>query len=982
MDLQHWQRVSAIFDEVAEAEPEARAELLQRLCADDNALRGDVETLLTADAGAAGFDRGVDFARAAVAIDWANREERGGLASGQRIGPWAVVRELGRGGMGVVLLAGRADGAFEQQAAIKLIKRGMDSDAVQARFLRERQILARLEHPHIAHLLDGGVTTDGRPYFAMEYVDGQPLLHYCAQRNAALEERLGIFLDICTAVQFAHGRLVVHRDIKPSNILVTQAGQAKLLDFGIAKLLDESGAGATIDAAHRPLTPAYAAPEQLLGDPVTVATDVYALGGVLYELLTGRRPLAVGDAPTPEEMTKLQATIDPATPSSVVGANVPVTARRLRGDLDTILIKALQREPQRRYATVGEFADDLRRHLAGQPIVARRDQTGYRVKKFIARHRFGVAAAALGTLLLVAALGAALWQARAKAREAETSQQVTQFLSGLFKGADPELSQGATLSAQDLLDQGTLRLRSDLPMQADVRARLLDTVAATYVSLGLYDRALPLAQQALKLRRDGASELDRADSLFELGRILRLKARYADAGPLLDEALQLRRRHLAADDPAVIESLRERGGLLRGRGEFAQADAAFDEALRLAQQHYGVESPASADAEDDYAANLDDMGRRADAIAHYRHALAVREKQLGPDAAETASSLLNLGVHLDESADYEQAVPLLERAVAVRKKIFGAEHPLVGIAEIGLAGAYQDQERLDDAEQLSRQALAIFRSSLPPEHPRIGEALNLLAMVSMLRRDYVTAVPLAQEVLERSRKVLGVAHPDTLTAENNLGYALSRAGRAAEAEALFRDVLERKSADNGQFVDVKGSENLATALVEQRKFAEAVAYERHALKTIRQRDGEASGNAAVALRCLAAAEQWNGAFDDAERDFRAALAIGEALKHTHKVSTTNEWKIPLADLLVGTGRCAEAVPLLQDGLAEFGADAHHFDPIWEPEAHLLHGQCLGKAGAAEQRAARAALHALPGIEVDLCPTARKLLHSQGSVRPP
>ncbi|MGH8041644.1 MAG: serine/threonine-protein kinase, partial [Rudaea sp.] len=279
MDTLRWQRIAAIFDEVVEAPKSVRAALIERLCADDAAMRREVEALLAADAAAPGFERGVDSARDLAAADWVEDRDSDVVTANERIGAWRVLHELGRGGMGVVWLAERADGAFEQRAALKLIKRGMDSDAVLARFLRERQILARLEHPHIARLLDGGIADDGRPYFAMEYVDGQALLRYCAEHGLKLEARIELFLQICAAVQFAHGQLIVHRDIKPSNILIAADGRAKLLDFGIAKLLDDSGEGVTtIDAPHRPLTVAYAAPEQLRGDPVTTATDIYALG--------------------------------------------------------------------------------------------------------------------------------------------------------------------------------------------------------------------------------------------------------------------------------------------------------------------------------------------------------------------------------------------------------------------------------------------------------------------------------------------------------------------------------------------------------------------------------------------------------------------------------------------------------------------------------------------------------------------------------
>jgi len=979
MDAQRWQRIGAIFDEAVEAAPAARAALLDRLCTGDAELRREVEILLAADARGAAFEHGMASTRVASAVEWADP----GAATGEHVGPWRLLRELGRGGMGVVWLAERADGAFEQRAALKLILRGMDSDAVQARFLRERRILARLEHPHIARLLDGGVTADGRPYFAMEYVDGAPLLHWCAEKSIKLEERINIFLDICAAVQFAHGRLVVHRDIKPANILVTAAGEAKLLDFGIAALLDDSGvAGATIDALHRPLTPAYAAPEQLRGEPATTAADIHALGGVLYELLTGRRALALGEAPTLEQARHALETTDPAAPSRVA-ADAAVPARRLRGDLDTIVLKALQREPQRRYATVGEFADDVRRFLGGRPIAARRDHAGYRLRKFIGRHRFGVAATALGVFALVGALGLALWQARAKAREAEVSQQVTQFLAGLFKGADPALSRGATLSAQDLLDQGTQRLRADARMQADVRARLLDTVAATYTSLGLYDRALPLAQQALELRSGGATDAERADSLFAVAHVLRLKARYADAAPLLDEALQLRRRNLAADDPATIESLSERGALLRGRGEFAEADAALAEALRLAQRRYGPESAESADAEDDYAANLDDIGRRIDAIGHYRHALAVRENRLGPDAAETANSLLNLGVHLDESGDYAQAVPLLESAVAIRKKIFGAEHPLAGAAELALAGVYESLGRYDESERTTREALAIFRRSLPEDHPKILESLNLLGILRQLRRDYAGAIPLMSEVVALEEKTQGAAHPDTLTTKNNLAYALMHAGQFDKAEQLLREVAMLRERAGIEVVGAMDEENLATALERQGKYAQAVAEEKKALDIQKRHEGEASGNVAVALRGLGVAEELNGEAVAAERDLRAALAMIEQFAASRPSVGIYPMQITLADFLAGQGRCADALPLLQSAQSFTAKTDHTDDPVLRPLLQLLIGYCDQSNGASRDAAARVAaakraLQDIPGIDVDLNPFALKLL--RGSQR--
>ncbi|MFI4954228.1 MAG: serine/threonine-protein kinase, partial [Burkholderiales bacterium] len=465
MDTQRWQRIGAIFDEMVEAPADARAGLLDRLCGNDIQLRREVEALLVADGAADRFDRGVDSARNAAVVDWANNDDVEAVRAGDRVGPWQLIAELGRGGMGVVWLAERADGQFEQRAALKLIKRGMDSAAVLARFRRERQILARLEHPHIARLLDGGIADDGLPYFAMEYVQGLPLLRYAAQKNLGLEERIRLFLDICSAVQFAHRQLVVHLDLKPSNVLVTADGTAKLLDFGIAKLFSAEIDDATWtgDGQNRPLTPAYAAPEQLGGAAVSTATDVYALGAILYELLTSRRPHDLGDAPTREEIRKLLEATSPPLPSKRAPIDAPVPAKRLRGDLDTVVLTALKREPERRYATVYALVVDLRSYLDGRPIAARRDSVVYRSGKFLGRHRLGAALTGIALVGLFATAIAALWEAgraREQARQAET---VTGFLIDIFRVADPKGAPGgARLSAVDVLDAGAQRVDAQL----------------------------------------------------------------------------------------------------------------------------------------------------------------------------------------------------------------------------------------------------------------------------------------------------------------------------------------------------------------------------------------------------------------------------------------------------------------------------------------------------------------------------------------
>ena len=975
MDTARWQQVGAIFDRVADVPVAQRVALLDEICRDDIEVRREVEQLLAADESAERFDGGIDAARGQAAAAWASRDD--GEAAQARVGPWRVLRELGRGGMGVVLLAERADGQFEQRAALKIIKRGMDTEAVHARFLRERQILARLEHPHIARLLDGGIADDGRPYFAMEYVDGEPLLRYAAQCELSVAKRIALFCDICAAVQFAHGQLVIHRDIKPSNILVTAGGEAKLLDFGIAKLLDDSQGGdtQTMDALHRPLTPAYAAPEQLAGGAVSTATDIYSLGVVLFELLTDKRPFDLGDDTDREAARRaFDSTTTTPLPSRAVDDTAPATARHLRGDLDTIIVTAMQRDPSRRYTTAEALARDLERYLAGQPISARRDSVRYRVGKFVARHRLGVTAATLGVMMLVAALVFAVWQAHEKSQQALVSQQVTQFLVGIFRGADPSISRGAEVTAKDLLDQGTERLRTDVSVEPNVRARLLANIAVTYADLGLYDRAFPLAEQSLALRRNiGAADIDVAESLDALGRIARLKADFAVAEPAIREAVDIRRAQLPGDDPLLIESLDNLGNVLSEKGDFQAAEGSFREALALAEQHFGKQAPETAHYVDDFAQAVENGGRRPDAEALYRRALQIRESQLGPDDPEVAISLLNLGTFLDNSGNYAAAVPMLERADKIRRHVFGAEHPLTASAEVALAGVYLSVDRDDDAQKLLEHAIGVFRRDLSGDHPKISEALNMLGILHATRRDYAAAVPVMRETVQRFRKTNGIDHPDTLTAENNLAFALVRADLLSEAEALLREVVARRRRDNGQQLLATAHENLSTTLLLEHKYDESVVAAREALELSRKSSGERTAPVAVALRVLGVAEEAAGEIVAAEADFRAAFDLGESL-HKQNISSADEWKVPLADLLVGEHRCDEAVPLLRTAQTDM-ADAHTDNAIESLSITLLLDQCDGKGGSANDRAVSEKLLAIPAVDKELYPTAAAMLAS-------
>jgi serine/threonine-protein kinase len=926
----HFARVRAAFHALVELETSQRTAELDRLAESEPQVARDVRSLIEQ-------------------LDETDLVASVAPAPPSQLGPFRLLHRIGSGGMGEVFLAERVEGGFEQRVAIKLMRATAVTTDLARRFLRERQILARLQHPGIAHLIDGGMTPAGHPWLAMEYVDGDRITDWCVARGLDVAARVRLLLPVCEAVAFAHRNLIIHRDLKPGNLLVDADGRPRLLDFGIAHLGDADAKDQT--QAIPAMTLAYAAPEQRAGETATTATDVYQLGVVLRELIVGK----VADAAS-------------------------VTNPLLRGDLGRVIDKATAESPGERYASVAMLADDLGDWLERRPLRSGISSPRERLRKTVWQWRWPLAMLATGLLAVGVGAVLVLREARAKGQEAEVSRQTTQFLIGLFQGADPTVVRGAGLSALDLLDQGNARLHGATRLQPLVRARLLRTVADSYVSLGHYDRALSPAQEALTLRQSDGDAIERADSLDQLGNILRLRADYARAEPLLRDALALRRAQLPRDDPATIDSLAHMAALHSAKGDFEAANALFAEAARAAQDRFGEDSVETAKHLDDYAGNLDDMGQRGEALALLRRALSIRERVLGPEHPDVATTLASLGVHLSGSGNYDEAAALLERALAVRRTIYGTAHPLVAFIQIDLAGVYADQYRLDAAERLAQEALATIRTVLPNDHPKINEALNMVALIRMLRRDFTGAIALQREVVRRYAASAGEDHPDTLTAKNNLAYALARSGHAAEAETALRDVIARKRGDNGQG-SAHDHQNLAVVLSLQGKHAEAIDWQRRAVAMQEAREGKDSVATAVAQRELAISREMAGDGTDAERDFRTALATAEAAGQRADIALRG-WKVPLAAFLigtdlVGTDRCAEAVRLLHDALAELGDGNMTAEPIARPQIHLLLGACQSASdrnpSTMPLTQACQALLALPGADVDVYPTTRRLL---------
>lgn len=801
IDPERWERIQRILFDALDRPPQQRTTFLDDACGDDVELRAEVDSLIAAH----------------EQQDGLAREPARETLPAERIGPYRLERRLGAGGMGTVYLALREGADFEQTVALKLIRAGFGDPALDERLRTERRILARLEHPGIARFVDGGVTPWGQPFYAMEYVDGVGLLVYCDRERLTLRERLRLFLRVCDAVQHAHQQLVVHRDLKPGNILVTHDGQPKLLDFGIAKLVDPE----TRDATHTApwVTPAYASPEQVRGEPVGTASDVYALGVLLYEMLAGCRPYAVEDRP-PAEVQRIICEETPQRPSvrALAGpaANAVLDARRtsadrfrrdLAGDLDTIVLKALAKEPVRRYPSAQALADDLRRYLDGRPVLALPDTLRYRAGKFVQRHRTVVTVSALGVIALLTGTALAAWQARmatVQARlaaqerdratdESEKAQLVAGLMVDLFRLSDPTETLGDTITAREMLDRGSARIEREFGDQPDIQARLLVEVARVYVNLGLLSRALPLVERSAALRDSlhGAHSPQLAESLVPLAQILAALGRTDEAIERFRRALAIREALAHAPDSIVASTRTELAWLLRARGSYAEAEQLFQQALAAQRVLFGEGAPQLAPALLGLATAYHDGGRFDEAEATFQRALADADTARPHPMAATA--MLNIGALRRLREEYASAEPLLHSAFRMRRALYDAGHLDVLEAATEWGRELADLGRYEEAAAVLSEALADARRVLSPGHSRTASLRQSLASVLSELGDYTDASAHFDTVLASKRERYGGDHADLLfamlqSAEPFLdGASPGRAAqRLAEARAMAR----------------------------------------------------------------------------------------------------------------------------------------------------------------------------------------------------
>jgi serine/threonine-protein kinase len=810
MRIEEWRQVDELLDAALELAPDERRKLLDEVGKSAPELRREVESLLVCEEQA---DKFLDAPALAFSSDFFDADETRHERAGQSVGRYRIIREIGRGGMGAVFLAERADGEFQQRVALKIVWRSFADTELTQRSRRERQILASLNHPHIARLLDGGVSKDGEPFLVMEYVEGSRIDDYCDAKNLSTAQRLKLFIAVCEGVSYAHQNLIVHRDIKPSNILVTEDGAVKLLDFGIAKLInpDESDAATETVAGARAMTPEYASPEQLRGLPVTTATDVYSLGVLLYELLTGRRPYRLQSRRT-EEIARVICEEEPERPSQAIADSMgppsnPQSAIRnpqsLRGDLDNIVLMAMRKEPQRRYASVAQFAEDVRRHLEGLPVLAHRDTFNYRAGKFARRHKAGVAAASLVVLTLVVGIFTTAWQAKratehahiaAEARdrarvEAAKAERIAAFMQNVLTYADPSWyspgggGRAGDVKVIDALNEAAKRIDTELADQPEIKAELHHTIGSTYLSLARVDLAEPHLRAALELSRAiyGEDHPTVARDLYYLAAGLAAQGDFDSSEPLFRRAITVMR----ATDPGNANlpyMLQDFGGLLVSKDEAAAAEPFLLEALELFRRRYG------------------------------------------DDHLTVALSYERLGMVYEGEGDLERAEATYRESIERHRRLSN-QQALAGPLSF-LGNIKTKKGEYAEAETLMREALDLTRKFVGANHPQVATRLNYLASLLLLRGNYVEAEAAVRSALEIQQRVLPEGHVDFARSWTIMGEILTRKGETSRAEIFLRRALEIQTRTPPKnhwetYYKALTESALGECLTVQRRYAEA-----------------------------------------------------------------------------------------------------------------------------------------------------------------
>jgi len=919
-----WRRAEILFEASLDRPAAEREEFLSRACGPDEELRSTVESLLTQEERLGDFlERGLP----SPAPDASLAAPPGAEWRGRRLGPYELLDPIGQGGMSAVFLAERRDGELVQQVAIKILPEGAHPAALRL-FRRERQILARLEHPNIARFLAGGSTEEGVPYVVMEYVEGLAITDYCDSRRLGARERIGLFRKVCAAVQYAHRNLVVHRDLKPGNILVTDDGEPKLLDFGIAKLLDLPrglGGGDPTITQERFLTPNYASPEQLAGEPVSTASDLYSLGVLLHQLLTGLLPhggrrselSTPGRDPEPE-MALPSAGVWSRQSSLATSGEMHLRAERaaargttpsrlhrdLRGDLDNIILGCLARDPADRYGSVEQLSADLNRYLVGLPILARPAHLGYRVRKFLRRHAVASAATLVATLAVMILLPVIWLHSERLARERDLSRQaqkeaeeVTLFLTDAFRLADPyqaadvEAGAGGEVTVREVLDYSSERVRREFQDRPLLRARLMSILAGVYSNLGQVDPAISLYREVLAIRRQelGAQHKELIEGQLGFAFVLLHAGKTAEAETLIEQILGSSDQPAGAEGLRLAEALTMLGMLRTQQGQWREGIAPFEEALAILDRLKRPKPRLRAVVSIQLGVALQRSGELERAEEHLRHALEVLHRIAGEEHPDIASALMVLGRIRADQTDLEAAEELLRQALNMREKLQGPEHPETLTCRSYLGQVLFEKGSFEEAEEMFREVLELDRRILGAEHPDIASDLNSLALASWERGRLEVADSLLEQAVGISRDHWGEENPRTARYLSNRGALLHDLGQEQAAETMLREALVTQAKLLGpEDRDVGATQmHLADLLLKTGRLEEGEAMAREAVRVLSEALSPGHRRTAVARTVLADALARQGHFEEAEALVRASLPI---LAAGHKKSSRT-WQL-------------------------------------------------------------------------------------------